>query len=43
MAAWQRERIFGETRRLLGSRKVRRHWGAALIVARRLAAPSAGR
>ena len=35
MADWQRERIFGETRRLLGSRKARRHWGTVLHVARR--------
>jgi SAM-dependent methyltransferase len=35
MEEWQRERLFGETRRLLGSRKVRRHWGCVLHVARR--------
>jgi SAM-dependent methyltransferase len=35
MQEWQRERLFGETRRLLGSRKVRRHWGSVLHVARR--------
>jgi SAM-dependent methyltransferase len=35
MAGWQRERLFGETRRLLGDRKVRRGWGSVLLVARR--------
>jgi SAM-dependent methyltransferase len=35
MREWQRERLFGEVRRLLGARKVRRHWGAVLHVARR--------
>jgi len=39
MADWQRERLFAETRRLLGTRKVRRHWGSALHVARRLPLP----
>jgi SAM-dependent methyltransferase len=36
MAEWQRERLFGATRRLLGDRKVRRGWGMVLHVARRL-------
>jgi SAM-dependent methyltransferase len=39
MAAWQRDRLYGEIRRRLGSRQdgqVRRHWGAVLHVARRL-------
>jgi SAM-dependent methyltransferase len=36
MQEWQRERLFGETRRLLGARKVRRGWGAVLQVARRV-------
>jgi SAM-dependent methyltransferase len=36
MADWQRERLFDGVRRLLGSRKVRRHWGVVLHVARRL-------
>jgi SAM-dependent methyltransferase len=35
MEQWQRERLFSETRRLLGDRKVRRGWGAVLHVARR--------
>jgi SAM-dependent methyltransferase len=41
MAEWQRERLFGETRRLLGTRKVRRGWGAVLHVARRNSGRSA--
>jgi SAM-dependent methyltransferase len=39
MAAWQRDRLYGEIRRRLGRRpdgRVRRHWGAVLHVARRL-------
>jgi SAM-dependent methyltransferase len=38
MAAWQRERLYGEIRRRLGRRPgglLRRHWGAVLHVARR--------
>lgn len=35
MEDWQRERLFGEIRRLLADRPVRRHWGAVLHVARR--------
>jgi len=38
MAPWQRERLYGEIRRRLAGRPsgtVRRHWGAALHVARR--------
>jgi SAM-dependent methyltransferase len=35
MEDWQRERLFSETRRLLGDRKVRRGWGSVLHVARR--------
>jgi SAM-dependent methyltransferase len=39
MADWQRERLYGEIRRRLAQRPdgtLRRHWGAALHVARRL-------
>jgi SAM-dependent methyltransferase len=39
MADWQRERLYGEIRRRLAERPdgmLRRHWGAALHVARRL-------
>ena len=39
MAAWQRERLYGEIRRRLARRpsgRLRRHWGAALHVAVRL-------
>ncbi len=39
MADWQRERLYGEIRRRLARRPdgtLRRHWGAALHVARRL-------
>ena len=39
MAAWQRDRLYGEIRRRLGHRAdgtLRRHWGAVLHVARRL-------
>ncbi len=42
MAPWQRERLFGEIRRRLAQRPdgmVRRHWGAALHVARRVDEP----
>ncbi|HEV2375153.1 MAG TPA: class I SAM-dependent methyltransferase [Streptosporangiaceae bacterium] len=38
MAQWQRDRLYGEIRRLLASRpdgRLRRHWGAVLHVARR--------
>jgi hypothetical protein len=38
MAPWQRERLYGEIRRRLAGRRsgtLRRHWGAALHVARR--------
>ncbi len=44
MADWQRERLFGEIRRRLALREddsVRRHWGAALSVARRIERGSA--
>ena len=44
MADWQRERLYGEIRRRLAARAngmVRRHWGAALQIARRLDAPRA--
>jgi SAM-dependent methyltransferase len=44
MAGWQRERLYGEIRRRLAQRpdgKLRRHWGAALHVARRLDTPAA--
>jgi len=39
MAPWQRDRLYGEIRRRLAARPdglLRRHWGAALQVARRL-------
>ena len=36
MTAQQRERLYGEIRRRLGDRKVRRHWEAVLHVARRI-------
>jgi SAM-dependent methyltransferase len=46
MAQWQRDRLYGEIRRRLAERPdglLRRHWGAALHVARRLdAAPALG-
>jgi SAM-dependent methyltransferase len=38
MAAWQRDRLYGEIRRRLAERpdgRLRRHWGAVLRVARR--------
>jgi hypothetical protein len=35
MTGEQRETLDGEIRRRLGSRRVRRHWGAVLHVARR--------
>jgi SAM-dependent methyltransferase len=38
MAQWQRDRLYGEIRRRLATRPdglVRRHWGAALTIARR--------
>jgi SAM-dependent methyltransferase len=38
MAAWQRDRLYGEIRRRLAERpdgRLRRHWGAALQVARK--------
>ena len=38
MAPWQRDRLYGEIRRLLAERpggRLRRHWGAVLHVARR--------
>jgi SAM-dependent methyltransferase len=44
MAPWQRERLYGEIRRRLAARPdatLRRHWGAVLQVARRLAEPAA--
>jgi len=43
MAAWQRDRLYGEIRRRLADRPdglVRRHWGAALQVARRRDQPA---
>jgi SAM-dependent methyltransferase len=42
MAPWQRDRLYGEIRRLLAARpdgQLRRHWGAILHVARRLDTP----
>jgi hypothetical protein len=42
MAPWQRDRLYGEIRRRLADRpdgRLRRHWGAALHVARKRAAP----
>jgi SAM-dependent methyltransferase len=36
MTGAQRERLYGEIRRRLGGRKVRRHWEAVLHVARRI-------
>jgi SAM-dependent methyltransferase len=39
MAQWQRDRLYGEIRRRLAARsggRLRRHWGAAMTVARRL-------
>jgi SAM-dependent methyltransferase len=41
MADWQRDRLFGAVRELLGTRRVRRHWGGVLHVARRRGAPAA--
>jgi SAM-dependent methyltransferase len=44
MAAWQRERLYGEIRRRLAERpggRLRRGWGVALQVARRLDRPGA--
>jgi SAM-dependent methyltransferase len=44
MAPWQRDRLYGEIRRRLSARPdgmLRRHWGAALQIARRLDAPRA--
>jgi hypothetical protein len=41
MAPWQRERLYGEIRRRLGRRpdgRLRRHWGVALHIARRVPA-----
>jgi hypothetical protein len=38
MQQWQRERVYAEIRRRLAERpdgRVRRHWGAALHIARR--------
>jgi hypothetical protein len=38
MAPWPRDRLYGEIRRRLAERpdgRLRRHWGAALHVARR--------
>ena len=43
MAGWQRDRLYGEVRRLLAQRPsgtLRRHWGAALHVARRRDRPA---
>jgi hypothetical protein len=37
MTDWQRDRLYGEIRRLLADRPVRRNWGGVLHVARRLA------
>jgi SAM-dependent methyltransferase len=42
MEAWQRDRLYGEIRRRLGQRpdrRLRRHWGAVLHVARRVDPP----
>ena len=42
MAPWQRDRLYAEIRKRLAARPdgtVRRHWGAALQIARRLDAP----
>jgi SAM-dependent methyltransferase len=42
MADWQRDRLYGEIRRRLADRpdgRLRRHWGAALQIARRLDDP----
>jgi hypothetical protein len=39
MQQWQRDRLYGEIRRRLAARPdglLRRHWGAALTVGRRL-------
>lgn len=39
MAAWQRDRLYGEIRRRLAARpdgQLRRHWGAMLHVARKV-------
>jgi hypothetical protein len=44
MAQWQRDRLYGEIRRRLAARpdgRLRRHWGAALHVARRRDPPAA--
>ncbi len=35
MDPWKRDRLYHEIRRLLGTRRLRRHWGAVLHVARR--------
>jgi SAM-dependent methyltransferase len=43
MQPWQRDRLYGEIRRRLRDRpdgRLRRHWGAALTVARRLDPPA---
>jgi len=43
MDAWKRDRLYGEIRRRLGERRdgrLRRHWGAALHIARRRAVPA---
>lgn len=45
MQQWQRDRLYGEIRRRLAARPdglLRRHWGAALTVGRRLDAERAG-
>ncbi len=46
MEPWQRDRLYGEIRRRMARRSegtVRRHWGAALHVARRIDSPVAAR
>ncbi len=43
MTTWQRDRLYGEIRRRLAARpdgRLRRHWGAALTLARRLDVPA---
>ena len=35
MQQWQRDRLYGEIRRRLGRRVLRRHWGSVLHILRR--------
>ncbi len=35
MEQWQRDRLYGEIRRRLGERRLRRHWGSVLHILRR--------